>query len=276
MNRIIYSDNGTLTDYSLELSRYDSSVKTFSFVTSEDAFYIGCDLPFNHFFVQMGTTVNAISSTLSISLYDGTAFRAAQDIIDQTNGLNQSGIIRFTPDRDYVWQRSDTSYNGQTVLGLTSLKIYNLYWAKLTYSATMTASVTMKYIGHRFCDDTDIGAEFPGINRQVMRDAFTTSLANYNEQIVRASDHIINDLKRMGIIEQKEQILDSDDLRIPCVYKSAELIYNALGDDYIDQRDDARVKYKTALDKKLFIIDKNKNGIVDQAEKTISTGWMSR
>ena len=60
--RIFYKDNTTLNDYSVNLQDFHNGTQSISFVDSEDKLYIGSFLPFNHFKVIMGTTVNAEAS----------------------------------------------------------------------------------------------------------------------------------------------------------------------------------------------------------------------
>lgn len=276
INRIIFSDNGSVTDWSLELNRFDSGQVTFSFVSAEDYIFIGSIMPFNSFYVNVGTTANAASSAIGIATWDGTQFRNAEDIIDQTSTLGTSGIIKFTPDRERVWQREHTNYGGQTVTGLSSFKIYDHYWARISFTNNLTNSVNIKFIGQRFCDDTDLGSEYPMLNRQVVRNAFSSNLANFNEQAIRASDYVIQDLRRSNIIWHPGMILDTSELKLATVHKLAEIIFNALGDDYNDQRDDARVQYKKTLNTNFLTVDKDQNAIADLAEMGTKSGWMYR
>ena len=52
-NRIIFSDNGVLDDWSTTLKVYTGSGKAFSYTLSQDYIYIGQRSPFNHIYIKM-------------------------------------------------------------------------------------------------------------------------------------------------------------------------------------------------------------------------------
>lgn len=278
--RIFFSDNSVLTDWSTSLNVYNGSGQSFSYVVSEDYIYIGQRTPFNHFYIKMGTTVNAVTATMSLQYWDGKEWVNSVELIDETSSggksLAQSGFVTFVPNRDKAWEKESTNYQGDQITGLTSVVIYDLYWIRIKFNATLTSLVGLKWIGHKFCTDNDLAAEFPDLSRQKIRDVYSSGLASYEEQIIRASEVLISDLISKNIIESAGNILVREQFKLACVSKLAELIYQTLGDDYDDNRVNARSEYSKRLDKSIYQVDTNNNAILDSKENVARVGYLSR
>ena len=126
--RVIYSKNGTLSDLSNTLSEFISSSATLDFETSTDYLYLGSDLPFNNRYLYV-STANDQAAILSIEYWTGTAWKAVEDVIDETSvsgvSLAQSGTISWQmPLYETSWNYDDTSR--MTSTELSTLNIYNL------------------------------------------------------------------------------------------------------------------------------------------------------
>lgn len=275
-NRILYSDNGTLSDFSVNLNRYSAGTSTFSFVAGEDAIYVGARSPFNHFFVKMGATVNAVNTSMSVSYWDGDAWVPSVEVIDETSAFSQSGFVTFVPNKQKAWVAESTNDQGETVTGLSSVVIYDHYWVKITFAATLTASVVLAWIGQIFCEDPDMAAEFPDLDRQAVRNTFSVGKTDWEEQRARASEIVVQDLIKKQIIWNRGQVLEREQFKLACVYKLAEIIFGARGDDYVDQKKDARNEYKSRLDSSIFKVDKDENGRLDPHEERSRSGFLSR
>lgn len=273
--RIFFSDNGTLIDYSANLNRYDSTESEFSYTTGEDYIYIGGRLPFNSLYFKLDN-LNLVTATMSVEVYDGSQWRVVNEVIDETDGFKKSGYVTFTPNRDQGWLYKDTSSNGSVIPGLASVKIYDLYWMRLSFNATLTANTSLIWVGSLFCDDTDIGAEYPDLVKSSVLSAFKSGKTNWEEQRVRASEIIIQDLMINRVILDSGQMLEREDYRVACVQKTAELIFSAFGDDYIDQRKRAREEYQRRLSNPVKKIDLNANGVEERVESFNTQGWLSR
>jgi hypothetical protein len=238
--RFIYSDNGTLKNYTEEINNYHSGETTITIVALDDALYIGSVLPFNHLYFKMGTTVNLNASLMTVSLWDGKEFNEVAELIDNTEvsgkTLAQSGFIEFVPDKQEGWSYEDTvNTNGvEKVTGLGSVKIYDKYWTKITFSADLTTDLTIAWLGQIFSNDEDLGSEYPDLVLSDTMTAIESSKTDYQEQSVRAAKIIIQDLQRKNVILNNNQILERSNLMLPSVSKIAEIIYSMLGDDYND------------------------------------------
>jgi hypothetical protein len=274
--RILYSDNGTVSDSTTSVANYKTGDLTFSYVASQDYIYIGSDLPFNHFYLKMGGTVNAVSATMAIELWDGKEWVDTVEVLDGTNGLSQSGFVQFTPNKDEDWQRESTNHNGNRVEGLTSIVIYDMYWMRISFNATLTPSIIVSWIGNLFSDDNDLYGEYPVFNSTALKTQFETAKSTWEEQHVRAAEMVIKDLKSKQVILSGSQILERDDYRLPAVCKTAQIIFTAMGDDYVDDAATAKKEYDMRMDLSVHKIDLNNDGILDVKEQFSRVGFFSR
>lgn len=274
--RLFYSDNGTLSDWTISLGDYKSGTTVASIVPAEDYLYVGAVAPFNHLYLKLGTIVNALSGSISIEYWDGNSWHEVIETIDETSGLAQSGFVTWVPDRQSVWHRSNTNLDGQAITGLTSLQIYDLYWARLKFTGTFTPAIDFSWAGQKFSDDNDLGSEFPDLVRSATKTAFEAGKTNYEEQAVRAAELIVQDMIKENIIWSKNQILSRDEFKLMSVSKVAEMIFNAFGDDYLDQKTAARNEYQSRFKKVIFSIDRNQDGALSVGEQQFRQGFMTR
>ena len=269
--RFIYSNNGTLSDYSVQLENYHSGSLTCTLVAAEDAIYIGSRLPFNHLYFKVDTA-NSNASVMSISYYSGNGWTSVVDIIDETSSggksLAQSGFVTWTPNKNTGWHREDT----ENITALSDVTIYDLYWLKISFSADLSADVDLSWCGQIFADDNDLGSEYSDLARSAMISAFETGKTTWQEQHVTAAQVIVQDLIGKGLIIEKEQILERNDFKLAAVSKCAEIIYGGLGDDYKDNKEAARNEYRSRLGKILPKVDKDRNAIENDYERYTQGG----
>lgn len=284
-NRIIWSDNGVLKDQSVVLNNYHSGTITLPLVAAEDAIYIGSDLPWNHRYIEVYSP-NAISSTMSIQIWNGREFKNAVDVIDQTKAsggsatLAQSGILSFAPDRNESgWGLAATTEN---VTGLTSLKIYNLYWAKLTVSSDLTASTALSFVGHKFSFDEELDSIYPELGLSSSKTQFESGKTDWNEQHIRAAEILIRDLRRKIDVDYNfrngNQILEWGQFSECSLHQVAMIVYRAFGDAFKDQFEQATKDYHTVLNGlvKGILVDRNRDGRVQLDEQDTISGLVRR
>jgi hypothetical protein len=276
-NRIIYSNGGTLTDYSKELNDLYAQPVTLT-ITSDDYMYIGGPLPFNHRYVEV-STANANAGSISVDLWNGSEWKAAIDVLDYTSvsgkTLAQSGLIAWTPDWDVSnWSYDDT--DEMTSSGLsTGPKIGAFYWARLSVSADTSATV-LKYIYFKFSEDADLVIQYPEFNNSSLKTAFAAGKSDWKDQAVAASEYILRDLRAMNVMVSPNQILDWQLFKMASIHKTAELIYTAFGDDYTDDKTEARKAYQQALQLKFFNLDSNKDATLDPKERRALSTFVTR
>lgn len=271
-NRIIDDDNGTLVDFSVSLSNFYSNDITLNLVGAEDKLYIGSTLPFNHryFYIPTGNIDDGQLATVEI--WDGTSWNAAVDVIDETDDGNksfaQSGIISWALARTESWGQEEETAD---IPELATLNIYDLYWARLTFSGDIQA--TVRYVGHKFSADEDFGAEYPDLaNDANLKTAWESGKTSWEEQHIAAAELVVNELKKQKRLWTANQILRWEDFNLAAKYKAAELIYSGFGDDYEDQRRLAAKRFHDALSVPNLVIDRNEDGRVEEFEKRTWAG----
>jgi len=273
--RVFFSDNGILRDLSVNLNKYDDIESEFAYVSSEDYLYIGSRLPFNSLFFKV-VQANENPTNMYVEVWDGDSWEFVNELIDETGGFAKSGYITFTPDRDAGWLMEDTSTDGGFVPGLESLKIYDKYWMRISFDADLSDPVSLSWVGHIFADDADLASEYPDLGKTSVKSAFKTGKTDWEEQLVRASEVVIEDLMINRNIIDSSQILDRYDYKSATIQKCAEIIFNAFGDDFVDQKQRAREEYQRRLSIPTKKIDLNANGIEEVFEARNTQGWLGR
>lgn len=266
-NRMIYSNNGVLSDLSSTLNSIAVGSSVIPVVAAEDALYVASDLPFNHLFIRV-SAANALASVMTVSLWDGSAFTAAVDLQDgtATGGvtLAASGIVQWKLDKDSSWAKRDTD---DGITGLTTLKIYDLYWAKITFSADLTGTTALSYVGHRFASEDDLKVFYPDLVLSSTKDKFESGKTDWNDQLIWATEFVIRALKASPNLDIKiasaSQLLDYSLWTEATLHRCAEMIFIAFGDAYKDDRDRARKDLKDSMDVGQARLDLNRNTRLD-------------
>ncbi len=278
-NRVIYSDNGTIDDISNEMSDINTGSKVIPVVAAEDYLFIGSELPFNHRYISV-SVANDQASSVSVDLWDGTAWVAAVDVQDFTavSGatLGQSGHIMWSLHPNYSWMKDDTNYNSETITGLSSARIFGLYWARLSFSANLKNTTAIKYMGHKFAEDIDLKNRYPDLIRTTVLAQFATGKTNWEEQHILAAESIIKDLKAKKVMVSANQILDYRIFTEAAVYRLAEMIFMGLGRDYNEIRKEAEYKYNKAISMGQYNLDDNQDTRLTIGESVSSQGWLRR
>lgn len=267
---VIWDDNGTLKDLSLELSDILSPSKTID-IQSADHIYIGTNLPFNHRYFDIKQQ-NAQAATLTVEIWDGSNWNPVAAVIDDTKNENgipfaKSGVISWTPDRNKAWSRVAST---EDMAALSSLKIYNRYWARLSWSAAFDSDFALNYVGHRFSRDDDFKVQYPALLRGDLIRAFDESKEDWNIQHVMAAEVIVDELLRDRQILGPDQILDWQVFNRASVHKAAGIIMTAFGKEWDVERAAAEKAYNRAMDRRAFNIDQNNNARLEPAEQTTS------
>lgn len=269
-NRVILSDNGVLTDLTDKLNDYASGIEAFNIVAAQDAIYISGVLPFNHRYFLV-TTPNATASQMTISLWDGKQWVAAVDKLDQTLNsartitLAESGHVSWVLDKTKNWISQDT--NDMAASGLQTLKIYDHFWAKITFSAD--CSFSLKYLGHKFSDDIDLEYfGYPDLNSSNVKVQYNNGAAKtaWDEQLITVAQTIVRDLERRPLLVSADQIIRWDIFREASTHKLAEMIFNSWGKDGEAQRVVAKAYYDRALEQQNNQLDENMNTRLDTDE----------
>lgn len=239
--------------------------------------YLGSLEPFNNFYIDIEeATANGNTANLSVEYWEGRQFQTAAQVFDQTEEDNatfaKSGFISFTPDALRGWVRADS----KQVPELSDQIYYGLYWARLTFGAELTLGTKIKYLSYLFCTDQELYGEFPKFNTVDWLDAWGEDKVDWLEQRIIASKLLIGELKSIGKISDKGQILDRQSLRDACVQMTAHIIYNSSGINYEQQATDCYRRAMQRVRLPSVKVDKNKDAIYNNTDKILSAVRWSR
>jgi len=266
--RVLYQS----TEISQEVNDFRAGTAAFSY-TAGEYLYVGSILPFNNLYFEMGT-VNAVTTVPSVDIWWGHTWRAAVDVIDETNGLKKNGRMQWRPELATGWDMEQYSSN---VTGLPNTsRIYNLFWARLSWSNTMTSGTTIKYIGQKFSSDSILYSFYPDFNNSTIKTSFASGKTTWDEQHYMAAEHIIRDLKKRNIVKSRSQILDTDLLVDASCHKVAEIVYTAMGLPYFDHLKQAKEHYSEAINLRFFNTDLNHDSELSMRERYQSTTFSTR
>lgn len=277
-NRIIWSDNGVLKDLSIQLSNFASDLAVIDIKAAEDAIYLGSDMPFNHRYFHLGVA-NDIDSSPSLSIWSGSAFEPTVDKLDQTvdstlaKTMAKNGILSWVPEISKFWGREQTT---EHIPALSTLKIYQMYWAKLTFSADLKPTFSLGYVGHRFCNNDDLYSRFPDLANTDLLNSFKSGKTDWVEQQILASETVVRDLRADQKLWSINQVLEWERFQEAACYKTAEIAYSAFGKDYADDVASARKYYKEALGQSRGGIDLDGNGALQPFEQISQARIMRR
>ena len=274
--RVFWLDDGTLKDMSLELNDRKLQSYVIDYKAASDYIYIGSEYPFNHRYFDVGVP-NDVVSKASVDIWFAKAWEPALDELDRTAvagvSLAQDGIIQWTTNRLKGW---DIEQDSEDVTGLTGTVIYNFYWLRLSWSVNWKATTALNYVGHKFSKDDDLFAFYPDLKNTNLMAGFETGKTSWDEQHLDASEIILRDLRKKGIIASRSQILNYELFNLPSIHKTAEIIYQGMGKAYADLKLSASKAYDSAFDMKFFDLDKNVDARLNPAEKRQTIGFITR
>lgn len=274
--RIIWNDDGTENDLSVNLNNFRSGADVIEIVALEDYIYIASDMPFNHRWIEVSVP-NEEASVISLEIWYSRQWIPAVDLIDQTAlegvTLAQSGIVSWKTDREKGWDRE---LDSEDVTGVAKSGIYNMFWSRLKFSADLTATTAIKYIGHKFATDAVLYTYYPDLNNANIRAAFASGKTDWKDQHFIAAEDIIKDMRKLDIIWSASQILDYELFEEIAVHKCAEIIYRGMGRAYAEDRKNARKEYENLSNMTFFNTDLDGDANLSDKERRQRTGFVGR
>jgi hypothetical protein len=268
----VYKKSGsTFTDLTVDITDYYSAGTAVNIVSATDNLYIGSRMPFNSKYFKVDVAPSP-AVTVDIQYYAGNTdeFKPISSSEDRTKNLSQSGLLAFVPDRDYGIVRDDT----ENIDELNTLNHYGMYWYKLVFSAD--TDFILGWIGEIFSSDNDLGAQYPDLNRSSVKTAFKTGKTDWEEQAKDAAEEIYRDLISRKDIVDPAQLLETRELRLTSVVKTAQIIYTGLGQDFEAQAQRASDKYERLISQTPRYVDLDDNARISRFEITPKTGHIRR
>ena len=228
-------------------------------MTDSDFLYVGFYGKFasRHFEVA---TANDQTSVLSCEYWDGTAWQAVDDLIDQTASagktLAQSGFVSWTNKSD--WQAKNQTGTDADL---------ELFWVRFSVSATLAVTTALGSVLNLFSDDTLLSIYYP----ELVSDAayLPSGKTDFLDQHIAAKDLVVLRLKQRKIIDQESQIIDINDVAIASVHAAALTILRpiATSPDTQNLFEKAQTSFNDEISKVSFAVDTDKSGIISEAER---------
>lgn len=249
-------DGSEKTDF---LSSLNSSALTIALTTSS-AFYIGFHEKFAARYFKVKTP-NTTAATLAVKYWDGSAWSAVDDLIDQTSSggkvFAQSGFISWENKAD--WKKVALAPIDSDV---------EMYWVKLEVSATILNTTELEAVINLFSDDVGLRALYPEI---VIDSRFLPSgRTDFLEQHVSAKDYVVLKLKQRKLITDESQIVDINQVWNAAVHACAAIILHPIASS--DETRELLARAEKARDAELastyLSVDQNKDGVISEAERS--------
>ena len=124
--------------------------------------------------------------------------------------------------------------------------------------------------------DNDLYKEFPVLNSSSFLTSFAAGKTSWEDQHILGANEIIDDLIAKKIMYHPGQILDRITFRMMSVPKVAEIIFNALGDDYVNDKEKAYALYIRRFSKDIYNIDNDGDARLSNNEMTVRQGGLFR
>jgi hypothetical protein len=257
------------TDISVSVS--DSKVNTYAMTyTPGQYFYIGSSCPFNNIWLELSTPSVSTAGAVVVEVWNGTAWVATVDVIDQTTNMRNSGRISWTLEINTGWPLEQYS----TTVGLSGTSIYNRYWLRMSWPIAFTTSIS--YVGQKFSSDSLMSSIYPDLMKTAILSGFQTGKTNWDDQHFMASEAIIKEIRKRNIALDRGQMMDWSVFEDAGCHRVAEIAYQAFGAPYVEHANRSRKRYNEELNTRFMVIDSNADGHLTEDEALNKSGWMTR
>ena len=252
--RIVGKKGAVFTDLSIANAN-DAQTWEWDF----DAVYLGKTMPFNNFHLWVDTA-NATIEKMKVSIWDGTNFVEAVDVLDASSSVSTNGVVQFVPGENDSWNRDDTEDIADFSGGP---KIYDLYWAKIEFENPIDITTTIKQLSYAFTDERFLQTLDQDINEYLA----PLGQTDWIPQVLVASIQTAIYLKAHGLIIDEGQIIQFDDFYMSTAYKTLSIIYSSLGPDFADKKAMADKDFKANLKTRRLTIDADGDGKIDVSDR---------
>lgn len=232
----------------------NSSTLLFELTTS-DSFYVGYQGKFaaRHFNFS---TPSSVAGDITVQYWNGSAWAAVLDPVDQTYGFTQSGFISWENQNDWQVQK------------LTPIDDVDLYWIKITVGTDLAIGTLLQSVVNLFSDDEMLRIYYP----ELITDSryLPASRTNFLEQHQAAKDKIVQVMKQRRLITGEDQVIDINTVAIAATHMTAYMIYLpiATSEQVRILRDDAYKAAFSEIDQLALSVDQNKDGTISDAERS--------
>lgn len=269
---VTIDDDGVQTGIGFYMVSFGRDAYPLPMVAADDLLYYGLYKPFNALYVEMGVA-SVITTTLSLEYWNGAAWAALENVLDDTSAFKRSGFIQWDKPSDWA---------------TTTVNAEERFFIRLAPAANLSVTTTVQGINIVFSDDQDLNGVYPGISAYL--NAAETSFILRHEN---SRNLIVQEVRNRGFTKyaaeslRYDQLTEWDFLAIQeckqwSIYLTLANIFSSLqsnqSDLYKEKAEEYEKKaefYKAAF---FLTLDKNDDGVLSPAEsaKDISTRRLVR
>lgn len=248
---VLFDDNGSFTDLSIEVENYTRDTTNVNFVAAEDRLMIGYTKRFSDIYFAMTSYFSG--NSLSFKYWNGSAF-VDLNVTDFTKNFTRDGFLQWDSQvKDWAENEVDSKER---------------FWIEVT--ASSDEALDFKGIHTVFCDDNDLKDEYRRIEE--FRDPDDTSFIATHQA---ARKKLIQDLRNQGRAKKAEgkkyysdivvwDLLKRDQLRQAACYLALKMIFFNASDNtegkFMQLSNSYNKAYKNALEVYLLDVDTNDDG----------------
>jgi hypothetical protein len=260
LNRAILSQGGGLTELP-NLTDLESQTTSLTLDTG-DYIYVCSPTRYNSQYLKLSTPSGA-DANLTVEYWGGAgeSWVSVVDKVDQSSGLQGSGLLQFTLNRDKSWAIDDT----ENIPELALKTVYGQYWLRI--GVQNSATVDLDFLGALFVEsDDNLTIEYPLLADADFKAGW--EVTDWEKQRIKASELVLLDLIGSQHLQAPGQLLSYYQMRALTVPYTAYLIFSGTQGEYYRQAaQDALNVYQARRQKSTLVVDTNGNGRVDQAEQ---------
>lgn len=232
-------------------------------MTTSDFFYLGFKERFTTRYFYF-STANINVCALTVEYWNGSAWAAVEDLVDQTLGFTRSGFISWI---------NNTDWHTSTQAPINDLK---LYWIRVKVSANLSAGTQLQALLNLFSDDVLLRAYYP----EIVDDSryLPPGRTDFIEQHKAAKDLVVLRLTQMKSIEKESQIIEVNEVAVAATHACAYLILNPIAVDESTRlrRDKAFDDFNLELKQMQASFDLDEDGVIDSTEEKLGTIFVVR
>lgn len=259
--KFLHNDNAVYSDKSDETNYYLQDVTNIDFVATEDKLHIGLYKPFNALYFEINTfALTNAGLTLKIETANGEQVIEAND---RTKGFQRSGFIKWENELD---EQGESIWVESEVDGVSK------FW--LTIEASSDFIIDLAGCNIVYSDDNDLSEKMRNIDIYMAKNDISFIASH-----LAARKEIIDDInnRKYKLVDCKIEhfnqwdVLDFGEIREASTFLALHNIFSEISvnkdDKHAMRAGQYYSKYQIAFNKYFVTLDKNDDGIPDEADK---------
>jgi hypothetical protein len=199
--------------------------------------------------------LNTTTVSLTVEYWNGSAWVATVDFVDQTLGLTRSGFLSWTNQADWVASKQ------------APINDISLFWIRVSVDLDLDAGTSLQSVLNLFSDDDSLRLYYP----ELVNDTrfLPQDRTDYLDQHVAAKDLVVLKLKQRRLIKDERQILDINEVFTAATHACAYLILHpvATSETIIELAERALKAFENEVSQLALSVDQSDDGTLSEAER---------